>query len=380
MGTLGSWQSAATTFLFAEAALDPFLLEQFQLGPSSPSPDFQKLCQALAVVGPPDIGPDGPVATYQTSITSKGILGANTLTYLGPDRSLAHQSALATWCGALSASKPDLALEIFWAVPMLVGERLHASGQYQAALDWLWVAFPYNTSGPVSSYNLINTELATPTASAVPAELTFGPDWTADLNPFQLVRSGSSPYPYRPYTWIRSTLLAIISCLADYADSEFSMSTGESLGHARNLYGTAAGLLAHPSLTPIKPSNPGEPARQAAARPRHRRLASYPGHHEREPDQPADPVPLQGPADPRPAVDCAGSDDRVGIPFRPGEVRRQNPAGQRCAERCQRCETAAHHAKRPGSGSHGRHYGGAGAEDQGHHDVQPVPGRDQRPA
>lgn len=257
MGTAGSWQSAATTFLFAEAALDPFLLQQFQLGSSCPSPDFQQLCLTIASPAAPD--PGQAAAAYQTAITTKGILGTNKLTYLS-GRSLAHQSALAGWCAALAATKPDLAIEIFWAVPMLVGERLHAAGQYQAALDWFWVAFPYNVTSPVSSYNLINTELATPTANAVPANLTFGPSWTADLNPFHLVQGGSTAYPYRPYTWMRNTLLAIIGCLADYADSEFSMATDESLGHARNLYSAAAGLLAHPSLTPIKPSNPGEPA------------------------------------------------------------------------------------------------------------------------
>lgn len=264
MGTAGSWRSAATTFLFAEAALDPALLQKFQLGPSSPSAAYQALCQALAVIGPPDAITPDPIAAYQTSVTgllrTLGLLGPSAaLTYLS-GRSLSHQSTLAGWCVSLNAGQPDLALEIFWAAPMLIGERLHAAGQYQAALDWLWVALPYNSTSPVSSYSLINTELATPAANAYPANLTFAPNWTADLNPFHLVQGGGPGHPYRPYTWIRNTLLAIISCLADYADSEFSAATDESLGHARNLYSAAAGLLAHPSLVPVKPSNPGEPA------------------------------------------------------------------------------------------------------------------------
>ena len=157
---------------------------------------------------------------------------------------------------------------------MLVGERLHAAGQYQAALDWLWVALPYNATSPVSSYDPINTELVMPTPAG--ADLTFPPDWTGDLNPFHLVYTGNDPYPYRPYTWIRNTLLAIISCLADYADSEFSAYTAESVAHARDLYATATRLLAHPSLQPVTAVQPrrGRAADPAAADPRITRVSN----------------------------------------------------------------------------------------------------------
>jgi hypothetical protein len=263
LGTAASWQSAITTFLFPEAALDPSVLQEFPPDATSafPTAEFLGLCQELALsIGPPD---PGTFAAYQTAATSRlrgmGVLGPTaTLSYLN-DRSLAVQNTLAGWSSSVSngaAGRPadrDYAREVFWAVPMLVGERLHAAGQYQAALDWLWVVFPYNATSPQSSYDEINGELVQP---PTPPDLTFPPDWTSRLNPFQIV---GTP-PYRPYPYVRSTLLAIISCLADYADSEFSAYTAESVAHARDLYGTAARLLALPSLQPIQPSSPGEPA------------------------------------------------------------------------------------------------------------------------
>ena len=278
MGTEGSWQSATTAFLFPEAALDPSLLQQYP-DSSSPSfgqpdgcsPAFQDLLTGLAEsIGPPDTtSSDGPLGQYLQSIQApgppKGILASagvpgagDQLTYLKA-RSITWQEQLASWCGQLTTDGDlGLAREVFWAVPMLIGQRLHAAGEYQAALDWYWVVYPYNATRPVSSYDMINTELAT--SSPLPPDLTFPPDWTSRLNPFQLVWSGTPPYPYaRPYTWIRNTLLAIVSCLVDYADSEFSAYTAESVAHARDLYATATSLLAHPGLAPVQPSSAGEP-------------------------------------------------------------------------------------------------------------------------
>jgi hypothetical protein len=280
MGTYGSWQSATTAFLFPEAALDPALLREYAdssapsfTEPDGCSPAFRDLLTGLAdSIGPPDTSADGPLEQYLTAIqapgppagilAATGVLSAGQqLTYFGDQpRSPSWQKQMSAWCAQLTKDKDTgLAREVFWAVPMLVGQRLHAAGQYQAALDWLWVVYPYNAASPVSSYDVINTELATTTP--VPPDLAFPPDWTSRLNPFQLVWSGTPPYPYtRPYTWIRNTLLAIISCLADYADSEFSAYTAESVAHARDLYATAARLLAHPALTPVKPATAGEPA------------------------------------------------------------------------------------------------------------------------
>jgi hypothetical protein len=262
MGTAESWQSATTTFLFAEAALDPFLLQETPQD-SSPSPEFQQLCQDLAVIGPPD---STAISDYLTAATTRlqnlTILGANDkLSYLS-GQAPTQQLQLKGWCEGLSKSKyPGLACEIFWGVPMLVGQRLHAAGYYQDALDWLWVVYPYNATAPVSSFDVINTELATPTSQAVPADLTFKSEWTADLNPFDLIQQdGHATYPYRPYSWMRNTLLAIITCLIDYADNEYAAATNESISHARNLYTTAKRLLNDPRLIAIKPSSQGEPA------------------------------------------------------------------------------------------------------------------------
>src|SRR5262249_54844459 len=81
MGTAAGGRSATTTFLCAEAALDPFLIQQTQTG-SSPSTHFEDLCNSLALsIGSPDTGSGGAVHDYQSAVTAAlrtiNVLGAN---------------------------------------------------------------------------------------------------------------------------------------------------------------------------------------------------------------------------------------------------------------------------------------------------------------
>lgn len=232
IGTLSSWQSATKAFLFPEAALDPSLLDRGE--PTSP---YSKLCEALAVG--PGIDVSGPVSDYL-----QNVLGPAAQDFDYPQT----QAALAAMSGRPGPLPVDLAREVFWAVPMLIAQRLHADGHYQAALDWLSMLFPYTDTLPVSAYDEINNELAVP---AEHPDLTLT-DWTV-FDPFRLINE-------RPYPYLRATLLAIISCLLDYADSEFATETSESIAHARNLYRTVEALLGHQRLQPVPPSNPGEQA------------------------------------------------------------------------------------------------------------------------
>ncbi len=177
-------------------------------------------------------------------------LGADAQGFVAPDSKwgpypqtpyTSAQAVLARLSGLLGHTDPNLALEVFWAVPMLIAQRLHADGYYQAALDRLSIIFPYN-----SIYDEVNNERSTPAAHPDLA-LT---DWTA-FDPFTLITK-------RPYPYLRATMLAITSCLLDYADSEFATETDESIAHARNLYRSAAGLLTHERFNPVTPSNPGD--------------------------------------------------------------------------------------------------------------------------
>lgn len=272
IGTSAAWQSATTTFLFPEPALDPALLDPTVMSRTSAqtmSVDFAGLCQALASGTSADLAAavteyvgagDGAKPERGASARLRAVLGTRFtgLAYLS-NHSMANQQALAAMSGYLdqqtqTPSDQALALEVCWAVPILVGQRLHADGYYQQALDYLWVTYPYTLSDAsmiVSSYDMINNELGT---DAQQPDLTLT-DWR-DFDPFTIISpTSANPVPPRPYPFLRASLLAIIACLVDYADAEFVTETDEAIAHARNLYRAALALLNHPRFAQPQPSS-----------------------------------------------------------------------------------------------------------------------------
>ena len=262
LGGIDGWRQATTAFLFPEAALDPAMLDPQADPASGSSQDFRTLAGNLQDL-PGDASPAdvlGFVAQYCTArspwLISQNPPNPGQLTYLS-SRNRDHQARLAQWSAFLlaqnTAGSLAAAREIFWAVPMMAAKRLLAAGHHQDAMDWLWVVYPYNDPQALSIYARINTEVQTAPA---PPDLTFPPNWSKDLNPFHLIdAAGGRPAPY-----LRNTLLTLISGLIDYGNSEFTADTDASLGHARTLYLTAEGLLAHPRFAPVTPSSPGEAA------------------------------------------------------------------------------------------------------------------------
>ncbi len=266
IGTINSWRAATMAFLFPEAALDPALLASAPRNSTflMPSDPYMRLCNDI--VGQRGADLTGPVQTYVGTAPSGANAGTGVSgllqSALGPkfaglvylkDRSLANQNALSTMSAYLSGPgaagitpDPRLAREVFWAVPMLIGQRLHADGQYQNALDWLWVALPYNTGLPVSAYDVINEELTNKASAPVLTRTNW-----MEFNPFLVIQG-------RPYPYTRATLLAIITCLLDYGDAEFAAESDESIAHARNLYSTATALLAQDRLAPVPPATIGD--------------------------------------------------------------------------------------------------------------------------
>ena len=73
---------------------------------------------------------------------------------------------------------------------MLLAQRLQSAGDYQAALDWYWILYPYDVEPPVSIFDRLNTE------TLFRPDLTFPPQWTALLDPFALV--ANRPMPVHP--------------------------------------------------------------------------------------------------------------------------------------------------------------------------------------
>ena len=86
-------------------------------------------------------------------------------------------------------------------------------------------------------YPLLDSE-GMPTAA-----LPIDPHWARDLNPHQTVVPLPSRSPVRPYPYTRYTLLSLVRCFLDFADSEFARDSGELVAHARSLYATARELL-----------------------------------------------------------------------------------------------------------------------------------------
>lgn len=231
MGELGSWQAATTAFLFPERNLDPTLLV------SRGRPQLLRFFNAIRG--------SGAFSAQKAQEAAEAYVRdlQMTFTYLDPPRSATHQDDLRN----LQGGRPDKEnRETFWAVPLLLAQRLQTAGDYRAALDWYWLVYPYDAERPKSIYSRITSE------TSVPPNLTFPPQWTEKLDPFGLVDSRPSPFT-------RATLLAVIRCHLDFADSEFSRETDESVAHARTLYLAARRLLAVPALRPLMPTNPGEP-------------------------------------------------------------------------------------------------------------------------
>lgn len=245
MGGWNGWRSATQAFLFPERHLDPTLLQPAIAGSSGtapPQPPLTKLFDQLRGSGPfSGDAADQLSRQYLTDAQESTVFDH----YLDPLRRAANQDALRA--RSQGTTDPHRNREIFWAVPMLLAQRLQAAGDFTAALDWFWLLYPYDVAQPTSIYDPINHE------TVFPPDLTFPANWTDLLNPFDLVA-------HRPAPYTRANLLAIVRCHVEYADAEFTREEDESVANARSLYLTALRLLAHPALQPQQPTNLGEPA------------------------------------------------------------------------------------------------------------------------
>jgi hypothetical protein len=129
--------------------------------------------------------------------------------------------------------------EIYYFVPMALALQLQKSGQYLAALNWFRSVYAYDLK---SNERKIYHGLALETEPNIQPNFSPPADWLlAGLNPHEIVTK-------RPNAYTSFTLMALIRCLLDFADAEFTRSTSESLPRARALYVTALDLLRQPEL------------------------------------------------------------------------------------------------------------------------------------
>jgi hypothetical protein len=175
----------------------------------------------------------GPV-----NVAARSVVNRNAPTWLADRKALIGQAYL-------SNESPSLRRyldEAYFFVPLQIAQRLRESGYYTAALDWLRSVYDYER--PLAdrkiSYRLVIDEQ--PNEPVGP--FVRDPDWAADpVNPHAIAET-------RAYSYTRFTLLAVVRCLLDYADAEFTRATAESVPRARELYLEALELLGLPELNP----------------------------------------------------------------------------------------------------------------------------------
>jgi hypothetical protein len=129
-------------------------------------------------------------------------------------------------------------LEEAWSfAPIYLALQLQQRRQFTAALDWFRTVYDYSAS--VSQRN-IYSGFKREEGDASSFRLSKG--WLLDpLNPHAIAAS-------RAGTYNRFTLISLIRCFLDFADTEFTRDTAESLPRAKTLYQTALELLDLPEL------------------------------------------------------------------------------------------------------------------------------------
>lgn len=141
---------------------------------------------------------------------------------------------------------PNYLSEVFYFVPVLLATQLQQAGQFLAALDWLQSVYAFNF--PVDGRRIYyGLTLETDIISAFARTddwLLSGPD-THGLNAHKIVTKQATR---RQYAYTRYVLMLLTRCFIEFADSEFTHDTNESLPRARTLYVTAFQLLNLPEM------------------------------------------------------------------------------------------------------------------------------------
>ena len=132
--------------------------------------------------------------------------------------------------------------EAYYFVPLHLALALQSAGHYLASLDCFRTVYDYESQiGPPNQRNIYyGLELDAKLPDVPLYQQADG--WLLDpLNPHSIAAT-------RRYAYTRFTIMSLVRCLLDFADSEFTQETGESLAQARTLYLTALDLLNLPEL------------------------------------------------------------------------------------------------------------------------------------
>ncbi len=122
-------------------------------------------------------------------------------------------------------------LEDFYYIPFAMAIRLQRKGEFIEALHWYNNIYDAEQFAFTENVNQILSELAQTATFVRNHEWLIDP---LDLHHLALVRTG---------VFERTIIIAIVKCLLDYANSEFTVDTAESLARSRELYLSAQRLL-----------------------------------------------------------------------------------------------------------------------------------------
>jgi hypothetical protein len=144
----------------------------------------------------------------------------------------------------LKYTTPSAFLEDVLYIPLVLAFNQLRKGNFEEALYWFGKVYNFRGTPSLGNQGWTNSRLELyfkpPGRSEDPnsiENLNSIDDWLNDnLNPHRIAA-------LRIDANVRFVILSIIQCLLEYADSEFSKDTSESLARARELYDTARRLL-----------------------------------------------------------------------------------------------------------------------------------------
>jgi hypothetical protein len=285
MGTYGTWRAAMEVFLYPENVLSPNLRSQTTQQFYLDDPDHPGFVQsvrnnmpltrqkardcasgflasvtnaaAALALGIPDwilkslqdsqfaITDDVDSHTFTIgSNTMKGLSGWSALQSDQQHGLFKDYVDFSVTPPRLQAGKqlPSYLAEVFYFVPMYLALQLQQSGEYQVALDWFRLVYGYDQPLLPTDQRKVYFRLVL--EETIATSYVRGFDWLRQLYPHEVIA------PTRRNAYTRFTLLSMIRCFLDFADSEFARDTEESLPLARDLYLSGSELLKLPELEP----------------------------------------------------------------------------------------------------------------------------------
>lgn len=284
LGNYATWRAAMFVFFFPETVLLPSLREPYDanqpLAPLHRTKHFEGLLKELRKK--PRLSPEQArqeagsylnnvlkdpgitmPAILKTAIEATRPSSAEAPTFLTDQHTDETLGARRKLCSDVfspfgNQPIPNYIQEIFYGVPLQLGWQLQKSAEYLAALDWFQTVYAHNLPDkPDTPFDERKIYHGLQRETNVAPILSRSDHWLAEeLNPHALaasrIRSDSNPNAHTRYT-----LMTLSRCLMDFADSEFTRDTAESLARARALYLTAWRLLFSPDLATPSDIPPG---------------------------------------------------------------------------------------------------------------------------